>query len=65
VKCCIWSIALYGAETWTLQKTDQKYLEHFAMWCWRKLEISWMGHVMNEEVLHQVKDERNILHTTT
>jgi hypothetical protein len=25
VKCCMWSIALYGAETWTLQKGDQKY----------------------------------------
>jgi hypothetical protein len=34
VKCCIWSIALYGAETWTLWKVDQKYLESFEMWCW-------------------------------
>jgi hypothetical protein len=23
VKCYIWSIALYGAETWTLRKVDQ------------------------------------------
>jgi hypothetical protein len=27
VKCYIWSIALYGAETWTLGKVDQKYLK--------------------------------------
>jgi len=27
VKCCIWSVALYGAETWTLWKVDQIYLE--------------------------------------
>ena len=27
VKCCIWSMALYCAETWTLRKVDQKYLE--------------------------------------
>jgi putative lipoic acid-binding regulatory protein len=26
VKCYIWSIALYGAETWILRKVDQKYL---------------------------------------
>ena len=26
VKCYIWSMALYGAETWTLRATDQKYL---------------------------------------
>jgi hypothetical protein len=29
VKCYIWSIALYGAETRTLRKMDQKYLESF------------------------------------
>jgi hypothetical protein len=29
VKCYIWSIALCGAETWTLRKVDQKYLENF------------------------------------
>jgi len=31
VKCYIWSIALCGAETWILQKIDQKYLEIFEM----------------------------------
>jgi hypothetical protein len=38
VKCCIWSVALYGAEMWTLEKADQKYLESFEMWCWRRME---------------------------
>jgi hypothetical protein len=27
VNCYIWSIALCGAETWTLQKVGQKYLD--------------------------------------
>jgi hypothetical protein len=27
VKCYMWSIALYGAETWTIRAVDQKYLE--------------------------------------
>jgi hypothetical protein len=27
VKYYIWTIDLYGAETWTLRKVDQKYLE--------------------------------------
>jgi hypothetical protein len=26
-KCYIWSMALYGAETWTLRVVDQKHLE--------------------------------------
>jgi hypothetical protein len=50
VKCSVWSIALYGAETWTLRAVDQKYLESFEMWCWRRMEkISWTDHVRNEE----------------
>jgi len=62
-KCYIWSIALYGAETWTLRAVDQKHLESFAMWCWRRMEkISWTDHVRNGEVLLRVKEQRNILH---
>jgi hypothetical protein len=38
VKCNIWNIAVYGAETGTLRAVDQKYLESFEMWCWRRLE---------------------------
>jgi hypothetical protein len=34
------------------------------MWCWRRIEkISWTNLVRNEEVLHRVEEERNILHT--
>jgi hypothetical protein len=63
VKCYVWSIALYGAETWTLRAMDQKQLECFEMWCWRRMEkISWTDHVRNEEVLLTVKEQRNILH---
>ena len=29
IKCYIWSMALYGAETWTLRAADQKYLGKF------------------------------------
>jgi hypothetical protein len=38
MKCYIWSMALYGAETWTLRAADQKYLEIFEMWYWRRME---------------------------
>jgi hypothetical protein len=59
----IWSIALYGAETWTLRAVDQKHMESFEMCCWRRVEkISWTDHVRKEEVLLRVKEQRNILH---
>jgi hypothetical protein len=54
---------LYGAETWTLQAVDQKHLENFEMWCWRRMEKnSWTDHVRNEEVLLRVNEKGNILH---
>jgi len=63
VKCYVWSIALYGAETWTLRAVNQKHLESFEIWCWRRMEeISWTDHVRNEEVLLRVKEQRNILY---
>jgi len=30
---------LYDSETRTFCKVDQKYLESFEMWCWRRMEI--------------------------
>jgi hypothetical protein len=63
VKCYIWSIVLYGVETWAIRAADQKHLESFKMWCWRRMEkISWTDHVRNEEVLFRIKEQRNILH---
>jgi hypothetical protein len=51
VKCYIWSMALYGAETWTILAADQKYLEGFEMWCgevWSRLlpavKLSYLKH---------------------
>jgi hypothetical protein len=34
------------------------------MWCWRRIDkISWTDHLRNEEALHWVKVEKNILQT--
>lgn len=38
VKCFVWSVALYGAETWTIRKEEQRKLEIFEMWIWRRME---------------------------
>jgi hypothetical protein len=59
----IWITALCGAGAWTLRTVYRKYLASFEMWCWRRMEkIIWIDRVGNE-VLHRVKEERNIQHT--
>jgi hypothetical protein len=56
-------IATYGAENWTLRAVDQKQLENFEMWCWRRMgKISWTVRVRNEEVLLTDKEQGNILY---
>jgi len=48
VKCYLWGIVLFGAETWELRKVDQKFLESFEMWHCRRMEkISWSDRVKN------------------
>jgi hypothetical protein len=63
VKYYVWSIALYDAEIWTLQKPDPKYLESFKMWCWRKMEkIIWTDRVRNEaDWIHHILLRNSLL----
>lgn len=62
VKNLIWSIVLYGTETWVLKVKDNKLLGGFGMWtCRRRIKIRWVTHQSNEEVLCRVKEERSSL----
>jgi len=64
MKCLVWSVALYAAETWTLTQTDRRRLEAFEIWIWRRMEkISWLDKVTNEEVLRRVNKDRQILNS--
>ena len=52
-KCYVWSVALYGAETWTLTKEDEKRLEGFEMWVWRATEkVRWVDKVRDLSLIH-------------
>ncbi|KAJ4452251.1 hypothetical protein ANN_03769 [Periplaneta americana] len=44
-KCFVWSVALYGAETWTLRRSEEERIEAFEMWIWRRMELfEWFGY---------------------
>ena len=38
VKSIIWSVALYGSETWTLLEKEVTNIEEFETWVWRHME---------------------------
>ncbi|CAH2107939.1 unnamed protein product [Euphydryas editha] len=55
VRTLIFSIFLYGAETWTIKSADRNRIDAFEMWCWRKmLQIPWTAHRTNVSILKQL-----------
>ena len=36
-KICMWSVALYGSETWTLGKNEERVVNAFETWSWRTI----------------------------
>ena len=55
LKACIFPVAIYGCEAWTISKTDEKKITYFEMKCDRKiLRISWTERKTNASVLKQL-----------
>ena len=62
VKCFVWSVVLYGAEIWTLRQNEQKQLEAFEIWVWRRMEhVKWTDKIKNAVVLERVGEGRIML----
>jgi len=62
MKSCIWSDTLYGLETWTLEKNEERIINAFETWCWRRmLKIKWTDRIKNGEIFQRAKEERLLL----
>ena len=62
IKTIVWSVTLYGAETWTLRQEDRRRLDAFEMWLWRRMEkISWTEKMTNEAVLKTVGEKQRMV----
>ena len=56
LKGYIWSVLLYGSESWTISAEMKRKLVAMDIWCYRRM--SWTELVSNEKVLRQVKEEQ-------
>lgn len=64
LRCYVFSVLLYGVESWTLTETSLKKIEAFEMWLYRRiLRISWVDHVTNAEVLRRMNKTTELIYT--
>ena len=62
LKCYIWSIFLYGCETWTISGDMIKKLEALEIWFRRRmLRILWKEKVTNVEVYRRLNTSTSLL----
>jgi hypothetical protein len=55
-------VALYGSETWTINKKEKDMLEALEMWCWIKMQrISWTDRRSNEDILRTIDDKQTLI----
>ena len=49
LKCYVWSVLLYGCETWTMGKMEEQKVQAAEMWFYRRmLKVSWTQKRTNE-----------------
>lgn len=57
--CYVFSVLLYGVESWTLTEATSKRLEAFEMWLYRRiLRVSWTDRVKNETVSQRMNKQK-------
>jgi len=63
MKSFVWSVLLYGCESWTLTNETKRNLEAAEMWFYRRmLKISYVERVTNEEIMRRMETRRELLY---
>ena len=58
VKTMIFSIVMYGCESWTIKKTECRRIDAFELWCWRRLlRVTWAARRSNQSILKEINPE--------
>ena len=52
VKAMVFPVVMYGCESWTIKKTEQRRIDAFELWCWRRLlRVPWTARRSNYSTL--------------
>ena len=55
VKATVFSVVMYGCETWTVKKAESGKIDAFELWCWRRLlRVPWTARRSNQSTLKEI-----------
>ena len=55
VKAMVFSVVMYGCESWTIKKAEHQRIDAFELWCWRRLlKASWTARRSNQSILKEI-----------
>ena len=55
VKAMVFSIVMYGCESWTIKKAECQRIDAFELWCWRRLlRVPWTAGRPNLSILGEI-----------
>ena len=55
VKAMVFSVVMYGCESWTIKKAECWRINAFELWCWRRLlRVPWTARKSNQSILKEI-----------
>ena len=61
VKAMVFPIVMYGCERWTTKKAENKRIDVFQLWCWRRLlRFPWTARRSNQSILKEISPESSL-----
>ena len=61
VKAMVFSVVIYGCESWTINKAGCQRIDAFELWCWKKLlRVPWTARRSNQSILKEVSPEYSL-----
>ena len=55
VKAMVFSVVMYGCESWTVKKAECQRIDGFKLWCWRRLlRVLWTVRRSNQSILKEI-----------
>ena len=61
VKAMVFSVVMYGCESWTIKKAECWRIEAFELWCWRRLlRVRWTSGRSNQSILKEISPEYSL-----